>query len=401
MDFLNDARILDWQSLVWIPIIITTIIRVKKEWRDIFDADFTMKDRAAIMQINYFMITPIVVLLHECGHAAAMLYFGVGIAEFHYAVMWGFVRPAQALGADQELVTMLAGSVVQVVLGLLMLIAAVFAKSPPVVTLLVYSGLTAMASTLILYTLSCFTGFQGDWTWIYMELAGKWKPLIMSIHVTLVGLLLYLFYGFYPRLWFACKTRPKWHKDYLSAKARIAEDPSATNYLSLAWLFYLVNLEKGAQKTLELVKEKDPNQLEYYVLNGWLKQGKGNTDAAVENFEVIVNSADANSYQKCRALMAIGHCLSDQIERKLARSARPTYEQMAPVIASYEQAHAAEPDVADPLYYKATVLNKVGLHKEAEFELKDLQGRKWLDPALSELHLHELQVARKSDNGQQ
>ncbi|MBX3074349.1 hypothetical protein KF913_10505 [Candidatus Obscuribacterales bacterium] len=401
MDYLNDERILDWQSLIWIPIIISTIIRTKKDWREIFDADFTMKDRAALMQINWFIITPIVVLLHECGHAVAMLFYGSKIIEFHYALMWGFVRQDVAFTDERDLVIKLAGSVVQVVLGMLMLVAAVFVKSPPVVTLLVYSGLTAMASTLILYTLSCFSGFIGDWTWIYTSPNLQWKLVIGTIHVMLVGLLIYLFYGFYPRLWFAGKTRPKWHKDYLAAQARIAEDPSANNYLSLAWLYYLVNLDKGAQKTLDIVKEKDPSQLEYYVLNGWLRQNKGDTEAAVENFEVIVNSAEANSYQKCRALMAIGHCLLYQVESKLPRGANPTYDQLKPVIASYEQALSAEPEVADPIYYKATLLNKVGLHKEAEFELKDLQGRKWLDPALSELYQHELQVARKSDNRQQ
>jgi hypothetical protein len=392
---------LDWQILIWVPLAFITAREVKANWRTIFDADLSIQDRASLQKINTFFIVPAVVFLHECGHAMATLWAGGTIAEFHFGVFWGYVIPHGHFTPEQDLIIYLAGSGVQVIIGFFMLIGAIFVTSPPVVALLVYSGLSAIAGTIIVYTLMSFTGYYGDWIHIYHSPLTNWVMVIGTVHTMLAGFLFYLFYGSYPKLWFNCKTRPKWFKDYKRAQETIARDPSAVNYLNLAWTLYLVGLTKETARTLEIVRKKDPNLLEYYILAGWLKQDKGQTNAAVELFEHIADAQAATPNQKCRALLAIGHSLASQIENRAARGARPSLDDYTAVIASYEQAHAAEPAVADPLFYKATILNKVGLHKEAEMELKDLQGRKWLDPALSELHLLELQVARKSNNGEQ
>jgi len=390
---------LDWQVFIWIPLAIITLKDTIKNWRVIFDNDLSMFDRAQLQRINAFFITPFVVFLHECGHAVATLWAGGTVKEFHFGVFWGYVTSVGNFSPEQDFIINLAGSGVQVAIGFLMLLAAVILRSPPMVALMVYSGLSAIAGTIIIYTGLSFIGVYGDWIQIYRAPLPEWVTITGTVHVVLVGFLLYLFYGFYPKLWFSAKTRPKWYKDYLRAKEIVAKDPSAVNYLNLAWTFYLVGFEKEAQKTVDLVAQKDPNNLDRYMLAGWLKQDKGKTPEAVELFEKIADSPSASSVQKCRALMAIGHSLDQDAARRAPRGANPTKEDLMPVIASYEQAHAAEPAVADPRFYKASVLNKLGLHKEAEDELKDLQGAKWLDPALSELFRIELQVARKSDKG--
>lgn len=450
---INQLSWLDWQIIIWIPLAFVTFNETKKNWHQIFDADLSVQDRASLQKINIFFITPIVVLCHEIGHAIATLWANGKIAEFHFGVFWGYVVPSGSFTQEQILIIYLAGSAVQVIIGMTMLVASVFVRAPAIVALLVYSGLSAVAGTIIIYTLLSMVGAYGDWIAIYQSPLTSWTIPIGIAHAAFAVFLFYLMYGSKPKLWFSCKTRPKWCKDYKAAMERIAKDPSAVNYLSLAWTYYLVGLTKETEHALKIVKEKDPNLLERYILEGWLKQDRGQTQDAVELFEQIADAPTATQNQKCRALMAIGHSLLAQAEAGIqagrgsrnaggasgsrggdghggdsvsrggggsasdgagsrggggsrggsgsSGGAGPVYEDFAGVLASYDQAHEADPSAADPLYYKATVLNKLGLHKEAEEVLKGLQGRKWLDPALSELHLIEMQVARKSDKGEQ
>lgn len=419
---INQLSWLDWQIIIWIPLAFVTFNETRKNWHQIFDADLSVQDRASLQKINIFFITPLVVLCHEIGHAIATLWANGKIAEFHFGVFWGYVVPSGSFTEEQILIIYLAGSAVQVIIGMTMLVASVFVRAPAIVALLVYGGLYAVAGTIIIYTLLSVVGAYGDWIAIYQSPLTNWTIPIGIAHATFAVFLVYIMYGSKPKLWFSCKTRPKWCKDYKAAMERIAKDPSAVNYLSLAWTYYLVGLTKETEYALKIVKQKDPNLLERYILEGWLKQDRGQTQDAVELFEKIADAPTATQNQKCRALMAIGHSLLAQAEAGIqagrgsrgarggsgsrgggssTSSAGPVYEDFAGVLASYDQAHEADPSAADPLYYKATVLNKLGLHKEAEEVLKGLQGRKWLDPALSELHLIEIQVARKSDKDEQ
>lgn len=401
MNDFNNLNWLDWQIVVWVPLAIVTANEVRKNWRQIFDQDLSMADRAALQKINIFFLIPLIVLLHEIGHSLAILWAGGKIGEFHFGVWWGYVVPIGRFDDAQTLIIYLAGSAVQILVGFLCLLAAVFLRSPPIVALLIYCGLYSIAGTIIIYTLLSFAGMYGDWVAIYSSPLKDWVKVIGSVHLVMVAGLLYLLYGTYPKLWFSGKTRPKWYKDYLRARDNVEKEPTAVNYLSLAWTYYLVGLEKLTHKTLDIVEEKDPELLERYILSGCLKQGRGDIDGAVRDFEQMSESPSATPLQRLRALMSVGHALADKVEREVKPGEALTANDYSHVIEAYEQAQAADGSFADPRFYKATVLNKAGLHKEAEKELKDLQGSKWLDPALSELFGQEMQVARKSDNREQ
>ncbi len=397
----NNLGWLDWQIVVWIPLAIMAGKEIKTNWRQIFDNELSVQDRNALQKINIFFCIPLVVLLHEIGHSLAILWAHGSVGEFHFGVWWGYVVPVGKFDEAQTLIIYLAGSAVQIAVGIFALAATPFIKSPPVVALLVYCGLYSIGGTIVIYTLLSLVGMYGDWIAIYRSPLRDWVHVIGVVHALMVAALLYILYGNYPRLWYSSKTRPKWYKDYLRASDAVKKDPSAINYLNLAWTYFFVDLDKPAQKALEACAEKDPDLIDRFMLEGWIKEGKGDFEGAIQSFEIIADSPKADTVLKCRALMAVGHSLGYKAARQVKQGESLPSDDYRPILAAYQQASAAEPNVADPRFYMATILNKAGLHKEAEKELKDLQGKKWLDPALSELFPHELQVARKSDNVEQ
>jgi len=52
----------------------------------LFDARFTLQDRALIDQAAFFLLGPISVALHELGHAVAIWSFGGEVIDFGFYV---------------------------------------------------------------------------------------------------------------------------------------------------------------------------------------------------------------------------------------------------------------------------------------------------------------------------
>ncbi len=391
-------HLLDLQMLIWLPLAIITAKDVKNNWREIWDADLTMQDRRNLQKINAYFVLPLSVLFHECGHAVATLWAHGKIGEFHFAIWSGYVMPIGMFTASERLVIDLAGTVFQLVMAFAFLFAALLLKSPPVVALLVYAALSSIGVAVVTYPLLGVGGLYGDWVNIYSSPLTGWLIVVASVHAALVAFFAYLVYGTKPRIWYSGKTRPKWYKDFLRAKDAVAKDPSAVNYLNLAWDYYLVGLDRLAWKTLDIVEEKDPNLMERYFLIANLRNNKNDSERAIEAYDKIIDSPLAQPITKARALLSIGHTLAYKVEDPDVRKGKaPVLSDFDQTLTVYDQAAKMEPNFGDAGFYKATILNKVGLHNEAEKVLKDLQGKKWLDPALSELYHQELKVARKSD----
>ena len=383
----------DIQILVWLPLALICLKEVKENWRQIFDKDLTLSDRRALIKITLFFTYPVVVLIHEIGHALATIMLGGVVKELHFGIWWGYVLPVGDFSSLDHLLITLAGNVVQIAIGFLCLIAAVLVSSPPIVALLVYTGLYAIGGTAIIYALMSATDMYLDWSKIYASPHTEITSVVAVCHALIVAFLFYCFYGARPRIWFAGKTRPKWKKDNLAALDRIKTDPSAINYLSLAWSYFFIGMDRLTLKYLDQVKKLDPTLVDRYYLLGCLERNRGKSKAAVSAFEEIVKSRNASKDTKARALMAAGHCLSDDLPPE-----NKSLEDHRKIIETYDQAASLVTDTADPLFYKASLFNKLGLHKEAEFLLKDLDRMKWLDPSLRAGVLTELKVARSKES---
>ncbi|MBK9143990.1 MAG: hypothetical protein IPM23_15930 [Candidatus Melainabacteria bacterium] len=396
MEFLTRSQ--DFQIILWIPLALITLKGLKDEWRKLWDNDLTIADRKTLWRLNILFLLPLTVLVHELGHAIAAIAFGGTVEELHLGIWWGYVTPSGSFTPLQDLIIALAGSAVQTVIGILTLAAALFVSSPPVVTLLVYAGMSSIAGTMIIYPLMSAVGAYGDWVAIYGSSEKSAVIAVAVCHVMLIGLFFFAVFSKPTRVWYTGKTRPKWRKDYRAALDRVAKEPSAINYLNLAWSYYLVDMKAQCRKTIAIVEKKDPKLVERWFLVGCLERNSGNIDRAVESFEKIVRAPNADDVVRVRALMAEGHCLSDKADFDCQDGKTDKNAAYARPLAIFEEAAALKPELADPLFFKASVLNKVELHKDAEKLLKSLDQYQWLDPTLKASVPHELKVARKPES---
>src|SRR3982750_4591594 len=94
----------DFTVIIVLPLMLYTIRSAWQQRHSLWDVDLTNDDRKLLMRLTMFVLMPIVVFFHECGHAAVALLTGGKIAEFHYGLLWGYVRPSGFFTPEQELI---------------------------------------------------------------------------------------------------------------------------------------------------------------------------------------------------------------------------------------------------------------------------------------------------------
>lgn len=381
--------------ILLIPLMIVTIRNVAKNWKSLFDNDLTANDRSLLMRATFILILPVAVFLHEMGHAFAIKFFGGEVNSFYFALLVGEVTSKSAFSPEQQVLIALAGTIVDVTLGLIALTIAYLAKSPPVVALCVYFGLWSIGGNTISYALMSLMNVYGDWRIIYLSPAHSLVTAIAVVHAIIVVVFCWGVFGITPKVWFSSKTRPVWSKQFGQLKERIKTEPTAVNYLNLAWSYYLVGIEAGAKQCLKIVEKLDPGLLDRWLLKGYIQQSKGKLDEAIECFEEVAEAPNASQTLRCRGHMAIGHCLMEQAHQNEASKKSTGIENWEDAIQAYSEASLTDQSLADPRFYLATALNKAGMHKEAEKQLLTARELTWLDPTLSSLVTNELAITRK------
>lgn len=366
-----------------------------KNWKTLFDNDLTANDRRLLLQGTITILLPIAVFFHELGHIAAVKFFGGEVLGFYYALFVGEVTHTRMPTPEQDVLVALAGTIVDVGLGVISLIIAYFAKSPPVVALCVYFALFCIGGNTVTYALLSLVNMYGDWRNIYLSPAHTLVTVIAMGHALIVALFFWGVFAVSPKIWFASKTRPTWFKQYSQLIERIKAEPNAVNYLNLAWSYYLVGIESGAKQCLKMVEELDEDLLDRWLLKGYIQQSRGKLGAAIECFEEVAEADNASQTLKCRGHMAIGHCLMERAHQNEANKKDVGIENWEDAIEAYTNASLTDQSLADPRFYLATALNKAGMHKEAEKQLLTARELTWLDPTLSSLVTNELAITRK------
>ena len=146
-----------------------SLVGLFRGWRSFVDDDVTAADRRIAAQLSVFVVPPIVVLLHELGHAAAAITVGAEVAGIHYGLFEGSVTVLGRLTALESWFVALSGNLVSAAVAFGMLAAGVWAKGlrRPFRYLLVLGGLFEVLFALVGYpVLSLATRF-GDWLVIY------------------------------------------------------------------------------------------------------------------------------------------------------------------------------------------------------------------------------------------
>lgn len=386
----------DLLALMSIPIMVITIRACKNNWRSLWDADLTREDNAILLRLTIFVLMPIIVLFHELGHTLAIIVFGGKVREFHYAFLWGYVVPAGNFTDLQYLIIYLAGNLVQVLLGLISLIIAFIAKSPPIVSVCTYLGLWSVAGTLVFYTMLSFFGAYGDWQAIYSSPQQEIVRVIAAIHIMAVIAIWYAVYGNAPRLWFIRKTNPAVRTREAALLQAARQQPSVKNYLKLAWLYYESGADNVCKKYLKLIKKIDPEEPEHLLIAAAQAYNQGNSNEAEKILQHCANQMQASALIRARAYMAIG-----AIKVKIAERQRQLNCADAKIwqeaVGAYSQAITAKTDLGDPYFYRAMLFKDAGLADKAQSDLAALSNLTFFDTKLFE----QAQSQQESDNSAQ
>src|SRR6266496_4306623 len=86
-------NLFDGIALIYFVMGVRTVILAWRERRSLIDDKLSARDRYLLGQIAFFVLVPPGVLLHELGHVLATYQVGGQVAEFHYALFYGFVVP--------------------------------------------------------------------------------------------------------------------------------------------------------------------------------------------------------------------------------------------------------------------------------------------------------------------
>lgn len=384
----------DFTVIIVLPLMLYTIRSAWQQRHSLWDVDLTNDDRKLLMRITMFVLMPIVVFFHECGHAAVALMTGGKIAEFHYGLLWGYVRPSGFFTPEQELIRHLAGSVVQILIGLIAFLASLLVTSPPIVALLTYLALWSIAGTAIGYALMSALGMYGDWQLIYSTPVVSWIPYIATIHALLVIALLYAFFGKAPSLWFAGRTRPNWENKRQLLLDDMRTNDTADAHLDLGWHYYQGGLDKFAEDETNTALKMNPKFADPLYLQAWIQVERDKIPKAQKLLTELSENPDASPILQSRALMAVGQLEETVIRNKTKNGPVPPEMWKVPLEA-FTAAAQRTPEFGDPRFYRARALNKAGLHMLALDELEGLGECKWLDSKLSNLVQKEIDIAIK------
>lgn len=373
---------LDALNLLFLPLMAITIVQAYKGWGKLWDERLTASDRQLLLRIVIFLLLPIVVLFHELGHVAAVKYFGGTVREFHYAFLSGYVVPGERFPANETVWLYFSGNLVQILIGLVAGLCAVVASSPPVVALLVYLALWSVGGTVIIYALLSVTGIYGEWINIYSSQPSTLVGSIAAFHLSMIGLVLWSLYGERPKLWFTCKTDPKWAADYKNLNEQVARNPSAGNWLKLAWSLYRKGLYRACEHCLAQAHRLDPDMPEARILEATVADARGRLNKAIKCYEELIEAPDINENLKLMALLALGQC-----QLKLRRPDQ--------ALKTFSEASVARPDIADPHFFKAALLIEIEHLDEAEAELQTATQLAWIDNSLKSMVTEQIQLLKR------
>ena len=157
----------------------------------ILDDDFTPYDRSMVSQGAFFLLLPISVLLHEAGHAVAILMFGGEIVDFGYYFFAGFVSyNPTGFSETQQWIVSFAGTFVNLVLIIIALWFALFktpalnqAKSDLLIQFAFISGINAF---VIYPLLDLASNLNGDWRQMYSSGVPALTLTIVAIQAAII-----------------------------------------------------------------------------------------------------------------------------------------------------------------------------------------------------------------------
>ena len=296
----------DWYNLLSIPLILITLKEVIPNWQSIWDDHFTANDRRLIMRIVIFLALPVVVFIHESGHFLAALQVGAKVYDFHYGPVSGYVMVDANIPPENSLWIAVAGNLAQVVVGLISLSFALVARSPALVTFLVYLGLYSIGGTVIFYAALSLASVYGDWEHIYKSPCTNLVVYVGVVHAALVAFVIYCVAGAKPRQWFTEKTLPGWGDSHRRFVEEARKEPSVVNLVALSSSFAEAGMYKDAQHYLQQAENEEPDNPGIAYLHVELALSKGDYDTALKFLEQLAHDEKVSDEKRAQIVLQIG-----------------------------------------------------------------------------------------------
>lgn len=171
---------------------IAAVATLADVWRgrvELFDERVTGQDRQRLQRLVIFVLLPVSVLLHEAGHAAAVKLFGGEVIGFGFYIVYGYVEH-QGLYTPLELALIaVAGTLVNVVLGLgAVALAWFWPRRAAINYLLFVFAAFELGNALIFYpVIDALGGISGDWETIYSRDTPIFSAGVAVVHLTIVA----------------------------------------------------------------------------------------------------------------------------------------------------------------------------------------------------------------------
>ncbi len=176
-------------TLLFGALMVASVVMAVRQRDALFDATYTADDRTSAMRLALFVLLPLSVLLHEAGHAVAVLAYGGDLVGFGFFFIAGYVEYTGAFTPLQHAITAAAGTVVNIILGLIAISFFWFrpSKHPAINDMLfTFVGLQLL-NALVAYPLLDVLGlFTGDWSVIYSRDTPVFSLSFAALHATLL-----------------------------------------------------------------------------------------------------------------------------------------------------------------------------------------------------------------------
>lgn len=168
---------------------LTLVRKPRLFWR----LPLTRRTASLPSEIAFLLVHPLVVPIHELGHAIAVWALGGTVNEFPWRVFWGYVRWTGNPTALEGWWVSASGPLAEAAVGCLLLLAGIrLTKLKPMIrAILLRAGTLELAFTFIGYPVLSYAGLGGDWLVIF-DLDRTPVPSALAIGVVaLVALALY------------------------------------------------------------------------------------------------------------------------------------------------------------------------------------------------------------------
>ncbi|MGI9252846.1 MAG: site-2 protease family protein, partial [Thermomicrobiales bacterium] len=177
--------------IVYALLAVKVVLQLARTWNETWDDTFTAQDRSLVNQTAFFVLVPISVALHECGHALMVKVYGGDILDWGYYGFAGYVGydPTNISPVGQMVITA-AGTIVNILLAAIA-IWLVFFRKPPMRAafneLLVQFVIVSMLNALLLYpVLDLTSGMNGDWAQMYHGEVRWFSILVIAVQVLIL-----------------------------------------------------------------------------------------------------------------------------------------------------------------------------------------------------------------------